>query len=225
MHHLLRLIIATGLLALAAATTSLAQQPASRERVELSSAASIVAGTTSMEALDSSRRLGSGDPPSYRVVQERRPPVQLIVTDSGEVEVPPIGRVRASGKTCRDLAESIKPLLQREYFIHATVIVGLDYASTKSRGSVYVTGQVRGQGSIEIPPEERFTVSKAITKVGGFAEFADSRKVKLIRTRPNGTVETIIVDVDAIHNRGQIEKDPVLQPDDRIVVGRKFINI
>ena len=185
----------------------------------------MVAGTTSMDVLDSSRKLGAGDRLSYRVVQEKRAPLSLTVTDSGEVEVPLIGRVRAGGRTCRELAEAIKPMLQREYFIHATVIIGLDSASAKSRGTVYVSGQVRTQGSIEIPAEERLTVSKAILKAGGFAEFSDSKKVKLVRNKADGKTETTIVDVDAILTKGQIEKDPVLQPDDRIIVPRKFINI
>ena len=210
------------LLALLVPATLSAQQ---REKSDLPSAAGMVAGTTSMDVLDSSRRLGFGDRLSYRVVQERRAPLSLVVTDSGEVEVPLIGRVRASGRTCRELAEAIKPMLQKEYFIHATVIIGLDSASVKSRGTVYVSGQVRSQGPIEIPAEDRLTVSKAILKAGGFAEFSDSHKVKLVRNKPDGKVETIIVDVDAILTKGQIDKDPVLQADDRIIVPRKFINI
>ena len=210
------------LLALLVPATLSAQQ---REKSDLPSAAGMVAGTTSMDVLDSSRRLGFGDRLSYRVVQERRAPLSLVVTDSGEVEVPLIGRVRASGRTCRELAEAIKPMLQKEYFIHATVIIGLDSASVKSRGTVYVSGQVRSQGPIEIPAEDRLTVSKAILKAGGFAEFSDSRKVKLVRNKPDGKLETIIVDVDAILTKGQIDKDPVLQADDRIIVPRKFINI
>ena len=202
-----------------------AQQRNDRDRPETSSAAGMVAGTTSMDVLDSSRRLGSGDRLSYRVVQEKRAPLSLTVTDSGEVEVPLIGRVRASGRTCKELAEAIKPMLQREYFIHATVIIGLDSASVKSRGTVYVSGQVRSQGPIEMPAEDRLTVSKAILKAGGFAEFSDMRKVKLVRNKPDGKVETTIVDVDAILTKGQIDKDPVLQADDRIIVPRKFINI
>ena len=213
------------LLALLLPTTLGAQQPASRDRSELPSAAGIVAGTTSMEVLDHSRRLGAGDRLSYRVVQEKRAPLSLTITDSGEVEVPLIGRVRASGRTCKELAEAIKPMLQREYFIRATVIIGLDSASVKSRGTVYVSGQVRSQGPIEIPAEDRLTVSKAILKAGGFAEFSDNRKVKLVRSKADGKVETIIVDVDAILTKGQIDKDPVLQADDRIIVPRKFINI
>ena len=219
--HLVRIKIAA-LIALLIPVMASAQQ---REKADPSSAAGIVAGTTSMDVLDSARKLGAGDRLSYRVVQEKRTPLSLVVTDSGEVEVPLIGRVRAGGRTCRELAEAIKPLLQREYFIHATVIIGLDSASAKSRGTVYVSGQVRTQGSIEIPAEERLTVSKAILKAGGFAEFSDSKKVKLVRNKPDGKVETTIVDVDAILTKGQIEKDPVLQADDRIIVPRKFINI
>ena len=225
MLHRLFYFFAVVVLALARPATSPAEQPSARDRAEQPSAAGIVAGTTSMEVLDNSRRLGAGDRLSYRVVQEKRPPLSLMVTDSGEVELPLIGRVRASGRTCKELAEAIKPMLQREYFIRATVIIGLDAASSRSRGTVYVSGQVRAQGGVELPPEERFTVSKAILKAGGFAEFADKRKVKLVRTRPGGSVETTIVDVDAVLTKGQIDKDPTLQPDDRIIVLQKFINI
>src|SRR5437660_3203369 len=90
-------------LAAVASAASLAQQPGVREKSELPSAAGMVAGTTSMDVLDNSRRLGAGDRLSYRVVQERRAPLSLMVTDSGEVEVPLIGRVSASGRTCRQL--------------------------------------------------------------------------------------------------------------------------
>lgn len=198
--------------------------PSAQERTEAGRAAAIVAGTTSMEVLDSTRQLGAGDRLSYRVVEERRPPVSLIIADSGEVEVPLIGRVPATGRTCRQLAATIKPMLEREYFYHATVIVGLDAVSAKSRGRVYISGQIRQQGPIEIPPDEKFTLSKAILKAGGFADFANKKKVKLIRKSATGAPQTTIVDLDAITTKGQIDKDPELLPDDTIIVPEKFIN-
>src|SRR5437879_7223872 len=103
MLHPLCRSLAVAALVFAAAAASHAQQPAMREKSELSSAAGMVAGTTSMDVLDNSRKLGSGDRLSYRVVQERRAPLSLPVTDSGEVEVPLMGRVRASGRTCKAL--------------------------------------------------------------------------------------------------------------------------
>jgi protein involved in polysaccharide export with SLBB domain len=200
------------------------QSSATLERAARNEAAAVVAATTSMEVLDSTRRLGAGDRLSYRVVEERREPVGLTVADSGEVEVPLIGRVKASGRTCRELAQAIRPILEREYFYHATVIVGLDAVSAKARGRVYISGQVRTQGAIDIPPDERFTLSKAILKAGGFADFANHRKIKLVRKNAAGAAQTTIVDLDAVTVKGQLDKDPELEPDDTIIVPEKFVN-
>jgi len=200
------------------------QQPATADKGGSNEVSAVVAATTSMDVLDDTRHLGSGDRLSYRVVEERRPPVGLTITDSGEVEVPLIGRVKASGRTCRELAQAIRPLLEHDYFYKATVIVGLDAVSAKSRGRVYISGQVRQQGPIEIPPDERFTLSKAILKAGGLADFANKKKIKLIRKNAGGSAETIIVDLDAITVRGQLDKDPEIFPDDTIIVPEKFVN-
>jgi hypothetical protein len=88
--------------------------------------------STSMDVLDDKRPLRIGDRLSMRVVEERQAPVQLFVTDSGEVEVPLIGRVHAQGLTCKQLAYRIKGPFEREYFYKATVIVALDTAGLKS---------------------------------------------------------------------------------------------
>jgi len=184
---------------------------------------SAVANTTSMEVLDDKRPLQIGDRLSMRVVEDRRAPMSLIVTDSGEVEVPLIGRVQAKGKTCKQLAYAIKTPLEREYYYKATVIIGLDFESLKSPGRVYVTGQVRNQGPLAIPPDETFTVSRAIIRAGGFADFANKRRVKLIRKNGDKT-ETIIVDLELVIKKGRTDKDPVVEPDDTIIVPERLIN-
>lgn len=192
--------------------------------VPSASPTSTVAFTTSMEVLNDSAKLGVGDRVSFRVVEEKRDPISLIVTDSGEMEVPLIGRVTALNKTCKQLAYDIKPILEKEYFYKATVIVGLDSLSTKSRGKVYITGQVRAQGALELMPDEEMTVSKAILRAGGLADFAEKRKVKLVRRKAGGGSETTLVDLDLILKKGQLDKDPVVQPGDLIVVPERLIN-
>jgi protein involved in polysaccharide export with SLBB domain len=184
---------------------------------------SAAAYTTSMDVLDDARPLRIGDTLSMRVVEDRELPVSLLVTDSGEVEVPLIGRVIAKGKTCKQLAYAIKVPLERDYYYKATVIIALDVAGLKSPGRVYVTGQVRNQGPLDIPPDETFTVSKAILRAGGFADFANKRKVKLVRKK-GGSTETTIVDVELVVKKGRTDRDPVVEADDTIIVPERLIN-
>src|SRR5215212_7995044 len=182
---------------------------------------STVMRTNSMTVLDDKKRLGPNDFVSFRVVEDRDNESQhLRVNDSGELEVPYIGLVPASGRTCKELAYSVKGLLEREYYYHATVIVAVDRVSEKSRGKVYVYGNVKGQGPQEIPTDETYTVSKAIIRAGGFGDFADKRKIKL--TRKDG--QDLVVDLKRIIEQGHTEDDVVLRPDDQIYVPQRLVN-
>jgi protein involved in polysaccharide export with SLBB domain len=174
-----------------------------------------------MEVLDDKKKLGSNDYVSFRVVEDRDNESQrLRVNDNGELEVPYIGPVPASGKTCKQLARDVKTALEKEYYYHATVILALDRVSEKSRGRVYVYGWVRGQGPQEIPPDETYTVSRAISRAGGFADFADKRKVKL--TRKDG--KDYSVDCKRIIEQGHVDEDVALEPEDQIFVPARAVN-
>src|SRR6476620_3440290 len=182
---------------------------------------STVMRTNSMAVLDDKKRLGPDDFVSFRVVEDRDYESQhLRVNDNGELEVPYIGLVPAQGRTCRQLAYSIKSVLEREYYYHATVILAVDRVSDKSRGKVYVYGAVKGQGPQEIPPDEIYTVSKAVIRAGGFGDFADKRKVKI--TRKDG--QDMVVDLKRVIEQGHTEDDVVLRPDDQIYVPQRLVN-
>lgn len=179
---------------------------------------------SSMDALNDQTKLKAGDTLSYRVIEEQDPqPDILTISDTGELEVPLLGRYAAAGKTCKELALQLKPLLEKNYFYKATVIIGVDTLSTRPLGRVFLTGQVKAQGAIDIPANEVLTVSRAILLDGGLADFADRRRVRLLRT-VNGKTTTTIVDLKEILDRGHSEKDPVVQAGDTIDVPEKLIN-
>jgi protein involved in polysaccharide export with SLBB domain len=185
------------------------------------STTSTVMRTNSMNVLDDKKRLGSNDFVSFRVVEDRDNESQhLRVNDSGELEVPYVGLVQAAGKSCKELAYTVKAALEREYYYHATVIIAVDHISEKSRGKVYVYGSVKGQGPQEIPADESYTVSKAIIRAGGFGDFADKKKIKL--TRKNG--ETVTVNLKRVIEEGRTDEDVVVRPDDQIYVPQKLVN-
>lgn len=175
-----------------------------------------------MAVLDDKKKLGPNDFVSFRVVEDRDNDSQrLRVNDNGELEVPYVGLVSAEGRTCKELAYTIRSLLEKEYYYHATVILAVDRISEKSRGRIYVYGSVKTQGPQEIPPDESYTVSKAIIRAGGFGDFANKRKVKV--TRKNG--KEFNVDLKRVIEEGHTEEDMVVVPDDQIYVPQRLINM
>jgi protein involved in polysaccharide export with SLBB domain len=183
---------------------------------------STVMRTNSMTVLDDKKRLGPNDYVSFRVVEDRDNESQhLRVNDNGELEVPYAGLIPAAGRTCKQLAYSVKGALEREYYYNATVIIAVDRVSERARGKVYVVGSVRGPGPQEIPADETYTVSKAIIRAGGFGDFADKKKVKV--TRKNG--ESFVVNLKDVIERGRSDSDVELQADDQIYVPQRLINM
>jgi protein involved in polysaccharide export with SLBB domain len=180
--------------------------------------------TNSMDALDDKHKLAIGDRLSFRIVEDEEDPKPIFVTDSGDLEVPYIGRFPAVGKSCNELARALKAELEKEYYYQATVIVAVD-VMTKSRGKVYLVGPVRAPGPQEIPSDEVLTLSKAILRAGGFSDFADQHHVKVTRKAggAKGADKTFIVDVGQVLEKGRTESDLPLEAGDLIYVPERLI--
>jgi protein involved in polysaccharide export with SLBB domain len=139
--------------------------------------------------------------------------------------VPYVGRAPAKDKTCKQLADELKAQLEKEYYHRATVIIALDVAN-KLLGRIYVWGQVRNQGPIDIAVNENLTAGKAILRAGGFGDFANKKKVKVVRAggAEGGGKQNLELNMVDILERGKTEKDVILQPDDFIIVPSRLIN-
>ena len=80
--------------------------------------------------------------------------------------------------------------------------------------------------AIDVAVNETLTAGKAILRAGGFADFANKKRVKVVRSgAADRTVkETFELNMVDILERGKTEKDLVLQPDDFIIVPSRLIN-
>lgn len=179
---------------------------------------------------DATYKLRVGDTVSFQILEDRiwnslDQPKPLVVTDSGELDVPYIGRVMAVGKTCKQLAEEIKTALEKDYYNKATVILSLNVAN-RILGRVYIWGQVRNQGALDIQMNENLTAGQAILRAGGFADFANKTKVKVVRAAVDakGERQTFDLDMQQILEEGKTDKDIVLQPGDLIIVPSRLVN-
>jgi polysaccharide export outer membrane protein len=175
---------------------------------------------------DDKYKLRVGDRVSFQILEDRDAPKPLLIADSGELDVPYVGRVSAVNKTCKELGDDLKTQLEKEYYYRATVVLALD-AANKLLGRVYVWGQVRNQGPLEISVNENLTVGKAILRAGGFGDFANKKHVKVIRAGNGAEVkdkQTFELNMVEILEQGKTEKDILLQPDDSIIIPSRAFN-
>jgi protein involved in polysaccharide export with SLBB domain len=180
---------------------------------------------TSGYVLDDKHQLEPGDKISFQIVEDQDPPISLIVADSSELDVPYVGRISVAGKTSRQVAEMLKGMLEKDYYYRATVIIGLDSVN-KVRGKIYIWGQVHNQGPIEMLFNENLTAGQAILRAGGFGDFADKKKVKVVRN-PSGTdaaKQVFLINMVDVLESGKIELDLPLQPGDFIIVPSRLVN-
>jgi polysaccharide export outer membrane protein len=130
------------------------------------------------------------------------------IKEDGTITMPNIGHVQAAGKTAGELQNEIYNLYVPKLYRHLTVTV-----NTGDR-VYYVTGEVKQPGRQLYAGQ--MTVTKAITTAGDFNDFANHRKVWLIRA--NG--QRIKVNCnEALRNPS---KDPQVYPNDQIQVLRKI---
>ena len=175
-----------------------------------------------MDGLDDTYRLASGDTINYQVVEDEDDPKTLVITDSGDLEVPYLERFPARGKTCKELAKQLKVELEKKYYYQATVIISV--YSKASQGVIYLVGGVRSPGPLEMPRDDVLTVSKAILRAGGFDDFADQSHVRITREAESGTNIVFTVNVAKILKQGRTKNDPQVQAGDLIYIPERTFN-
>ena len=141
-------------------------------------------------------------------VPETMDPHQEPIKEDGTITMPYIGHVQAAGKTAGEVQNEIYDLYVPKFYRHITVTV-----NTGDR-VYYVTGEVKAPGRQLYAGQ--MTVTKAITTAGGFTDFANHKKVWLIRA----SGQRIKVNGDkAIEDASQ---DPLVYPNDQIQVPRRI---
>jgi polysaccharide export outer membrane protein len=180
----------------------------------------------SVAPADRDKVLGAGDIVTLEILEDKAAPVPKRVSDTGDLDVPYIGRVHVAGRNCSEAAAQISKLLEAEYYFTATVRLAIDQVSNVKAngiaGKIYLSGDVKAPGPQEIPPGEKLTVSGAVVKAGGGTQFADLRKTKVTRKNKDGTSKTIIVDVKAVLEQGKLEQDVELMDGDFVFVPRRL---
>jgi protein involved in polysaccharide export with SLBB domain len=90
-------------------------------------------------------------------------------------------------------------------------------------GIVKIWGEVRKPGAVDILSGHKLILSEAILRAGGLTDIADKTKVKVIRKDEHGSTQTILVNMRDIMDKGMVEKDIEVLPNDYIIVTSRLI--
>lgn len=174
---------------------------------------------------DRDKQLSVGDQVTFAIAEDKEPPALKRVTDTGDLDVPYVGRVHVAGKTCATAAREIKKLLDAEYYYNATVKLGIDQVNrAAAMGKIYVSGLVKSPGAQEFYTGEKMSVSAVILKAGGFAQYADTKGVKVVRKARDGRTDSFVVDMKAVLERGKMDQDVEVFDGDYVIVPQRLWN-
>ena len=173
---------------------------------------------------DDKYKLRVGDRISFQIVEDHDAPKSLGVVDSGEVDIPYIGRVSAINKTCKQLASELKAQLEKEYYYRATVIIALD-AANKVLGRIYIWARSNSgrPGNRHQRPPHRWHRHPARRGLRRFCK-KNASQTHPRRWAGQPPKKTTELNMAEVLEDGKVEKDVPVQPDDFIIVPSRLIN-
>jgi len=160
---------------------------------------------------DNEYLIGPGDVLEIMVWKEPDISRTVTVRLDGKISLPLVDDIRAANSTPLQVKDRITKAL-RGYVDAPAVYVMLQEARSKK---IYVIGKVTNPG--EQPLEKHMSLLQAISMAGGFADWADTNDIVVIRKGPKGQIR-MKVDYRRAVSGKDIGQNILLQPDDVIVV-------
>jgi polysaccharide export outer membrane protein len=136
---------------------------------------------------------------------------EAVVRPDGQITVPLVNDIRAAGLTPDQLREQIQAAAAKFVADPSVTVV----VKTINSRKVFITGQVAKPG--QYPLTAPTTVMQLISLAGGLHEFADSKKILIMRTQGAQQTATQFNYQDVL-NRKNLKQNIELQPGDTIVV-------
>ena len=186
-----------------------ASQPVSRKRRSAKAAADAPEDRACTAAAVDPKAyiIGAEDVISIRVWREPENSGQFVVRPDGKISVPLIGEIQAAGLTPEKLSASIAEGLQK-VMVHPEVTVGVERVNSKK---YYIQGEVNRPGSYPLVIDT--TILEALVNAGGFREFANTKKIVILRGS-----ERMKFNYNEVTKGKKMEQNILVKPGDQIIV-------
>ncbi len=152
--------------------------------------------------------IGPEDVLSVRVWKQPEASGRVPVRPDGRISLPLVNDVQAAGQTPDQLARRVSEALKR-FLTEADVAVVVEQVNSKK---FYVMGEVTRPGAY--PLLAPTSVLQALTAAGGFRDFANTRKIQVVK----GAGRRVLFDYNAVVKGKKAEQNVWLEPGDTILV-------
>ncbi len=157
--------------------------------------------------------LRPGDRIELSVPQRSELDRTLIIDEAGRVSIPIVGEIMIGGMALDDAEDVLLRALRDIY--PSVQSISINLLGEESRRIIYVHGQVVTPGKYGF--EKNPTVWEAIREAGGATSTAALGTVRIIRAEGEGQ-RTMLVDLQAAIESGNLDDLPVLHPGDAVIV-------
>ncbi len=170
---------------------------------------------TTYQAPAQQYKIGVGDSLAINVWRNPELTLEVPVRPDGKISMPLVGEASAAGISASDLSDNLQQALSGYIRNPQVTVIVLNPASTDYQSRVRVTGSV--ENPISVPYRSGMTVLDLVLEAGGTTEFAIANNAKLFRKTASG-VETYIIRLGNILNKGELSTNYPLAPSDIITV-------
>jgi polysaccharide export outer membrane protein len=161
--------------------------------------------------IDAGYKIGPQDVLRIDVWKEPDLTRQVSVRPDGQISLPLLDDVQAAGLTPLELRNALRDGL-KEYITDPQVTVTVSEINSRR---IFVTGEVTRSGTFPLLPN--MTVLQALSSCGGFSQFANTKKIYLLRMDGAKQVKIPVNYKDLVKGR-KPEINILLQDGDTIVV-------
>ncbi len=162
-------------------------------------------------SVDPSYLIGPEDVLHVSVWKEPEITQTVLVRPDGKISLPLLNDVQAAGLTPGQLADSVTTGL-RKYLADPQVTVVVTQINSQR---IYILGEVNRPGAYTLFPGMTFL--QALSSAGGFTQFADLKKIYLLRTEGGRQAKFLFNYKDVVHGRA-LHGNIVLKTGDTIAV-------
>jgi len=168
----------------------------------------LVLAALPVAAGDSNYLIKVGDVLRIEVQEDASLNRSVLVAPDGRITLPLAGPVKVAGDSVDQVQALLSDKLAPNFATKPTVYVGIDSVAAKATGGggaaaakgidIFVIGQANKPGKYAV--DQGTTILQFLAEIGGFTDFAATKRIQLHRVDAAGKETVYVLDYDAVQN-------------------------